>query len=74
MVVSLAEPDPYTWGEGLVNWYTSTRTIGMHLRHRATHIRDVTIGLIVYYSYNSTVQYSTNGHTLRVKRKHLRNL
>ena len=44
---SLAEPDPYAGGEGLVNCYTSTRTIGMHLRHRATHIRDVTIGLIV---------------------------
>ena len=34
-------------GEGLVNCYMSTRTIGMHLRHRATHIRDVTIRLIV---------------------------
>ena len=44
---SLAEPDPYAGGEGLVNCYTSTRTIGMHLHHRATHIRDVTIGLIV---------------------------
>ena len=54
---SLAEPDPYAGGEGLVNCYTSTRTIGMHLRHRATHICDVTIGLpvIVYYSYTSTV-------------------
>ena len=55
---SLAEPDPYAGGEGLVNCYTrggeglvncytSTRTTGMHLHHRATHIRDVTIGLIV---------------------------
>ena len=45
--ISFAELDPYAGGEGLVNCYTSTRTIGMHLRHRATHIRDVTIGLIV---------------------------
>ena len=44
---SLTEPDPYAGGEGLVNCYASTRTIGMHLRHRATHICDVTIGLIV---------------------------
>lgn len=40
------EPDTYARGEGWVNCYMSTCVIGMHLRHRATHIHDVTFGLI----------------------------